>query len=132
MRSGGRFETPWLIRFDPGSILGFRNPSTHMKTDAYTKFILTVIAICLLALVLKPYDGGGLISTVHAAASSTNEPVEVRIVGIETNFPGIPVYQVETRPWRVLMSLDAPGGVPVTLPVYAPNPIPVYSRFPQQ
>ncbi|MEQ1595472.1 MAG: hypothetical protein ABL985_10280 [Casimicrobium sp.] len=47
-----------------------------MKTDTYTKCVLTVIAFCLLCLVVRD---GPLVSTAHA---QSRVPAEVNIVQI--------------------------------------------------
>lgn len=52
-----------------------------MKTDTYTKIVLTVIAACLVCLILKPADSGLIVSNVQA-----QEPrgiVDVNIVRID-------------------------------------------------
>ena len=53
-----------------------------MKTDTYTRIVLTVIAVCLLCLVLKPADVG-FVSTAHAQSVAANKPVDVNIVSID-------------------------------------------------
>jgi hypothetical protein len=44
-----------------------------MNVDRYTKFVLTIIATCLILLVLKSYD---IVPDAYAAG-----PIEVEIVG---------------------------------------------------
>jgi hypothetical protein len=51
-----------------------------MQVDAYTKFILTVIAICLLADVLR---GTSVISEAQAATDRGENVVKVQIVSID-------------------------------------------------
>ena len=50
-----------------------------MKTDAYTKAILTIIAVCLVVLAGKSFDSALLVSTAHA---QTRNIVDVNIVQI--------------------------------------------------
>jgi len=51
-----------------------------MKVDAYTKFILTVIAVCLLADVLR---GNSVIPEAQAATGRGENVVKVQIVSID-------------------------------------------------
>tara|TARA_R110000744_G_scaffold123943_2_gene229383 strand:- start:90 stop:386 length:297 start_codon:yes stop_codon:yes gene_type:complete len=58
-----------------------------MKTDIYTKSVLTVIAICLFVSTFTPYD---FISKAHATevdkiSEILSKPTEVRIVSIDTS-----------------------------------------------
>ena len=53
-----------------------------MKTDTYTKIVLTVIAACLLCLASKTPVSGTLVSTANAQDYSTHAPVDVNIVSI--------------------------------------------------
>jgi len=71
-----------------------------MKTDTYTKTILTVIAICLVILAAKSFDPGVLVSTAHAETRSIMDVNIARINGMEfgqvieppsLNPPAIPV-----------------------------------------
>jgi hypothetical protein len=50
-----------------------------MKTDAYTKTILTIIAVCVVILAAKSFDSGLLVSTAHA---ETKNIMDVNIVQI--------------------------------------------------
>jgi hypothetical protein len=50
-----------------------------MKTDAYTKAILTIIAVCLVILAAKSFDSGLVVSTAHA---ETKNIMDVNIVQI--------------------------------------------------
>ena len=54
-----------------------------MKTDTYTKIVLTVIAVCLLCLVSKTPVSGTLVSTANAQDYSTRRVVDVNIVSID-------------------------------------------------
>lgn len=57
-----------------------------MKTDTYTKTILTIIAICLTINVVKDYD---IIPSAYASEKIEAEPVnaimDVRLVDIDTS-----------------------------------------------
>lgn len=57
-----------------------------MKTDLYTKSVLTVIAVCLIILIFKNNE---VIPAVKAAPAAleqlNNEVVDVRIVGVNYN-----------------------------------------------
>jgi hypothetical protein len=53
-----------------------------MKTDAYTKIVLTVIAICLVILASKSLDFGFIVSTAHAQTEPNKQIVDVNIVRI--------------------------------------------------
>jgi hypothetical protein len=55
--------------------------------DSYTKTVLTVIAVCLLALCLKE---GAWVSEVDAVEES--EVIAVRLVGISEEIKAIPVH----------------------------------------
>ena len=72
--------------------------NTIMKTDAYTKIILTVIAVCLTINLVKGLD---LIPSAHAKINDKNlatpqsETVDVRIVDIGWRISPIPVKVVE-------------------------------------
>ena len=50
-----------------------------MKTDAYAKFILTVIAIALVAIALK--DSPSLVSKAQAAENTAATPVNIVEIG---------------------------------------------------
>ena len=78
-----------------------------MKTDTYTKIILTVIAVCLLCLVSKTPVSGSFVSNANAQDSShplveTRHVVDVNIVSIDgktfglsqvsLSGPALPVY----------------------------------------
>jgi hypothetical protein len=54
-----------------------------MKTDTYIKIVLTVIAICLVALVLKPFDSGILVSNANAQGYETSRTIDVNIKSID-------------------------------------------------
>lgn len=63
-----------------------------MKTDTYTKTVLTIIAICLICLVFKNQD---IVPTANANSSKaasmlSSETVDVRIVGV-SSYTSIPV-----------------------------------------
>ena len=68
-----------------------------MKTDLYTKSILTVIAVCLFVNTFTAYD---FISKAHANEidkinEKLNEPTEVMIVGIDPKIViGVNIKQV--------------------------------------
>ena len=91
-----------------------------MKTDTYTKTVLTIIAVCLIILAAKSFDGGFLVSTAHAqstggtmmdvnisqiggfdikSASPYNNaalPVNIeRVRGVELSAPVLPVKAKE-------------------------------------
>ena len=54
-----------------------------MKTDIYTKIVLTVIATCLVILVLKSFDFGFIIPSAEAQSfGSSSQIVDVNIVRI--------------------------------------------------
>ena len=55
----------------------------QMKTDAYTKIVLTVIAVCLVCLVLKTPAPGTLVSTAQAEDYSGRRVTDVNIVSID-------------------------------------------------
>ena len=58
-----------------------------MRTDAYTKAVLTVIAACLVLLAVREYDGFSLVPFARAeepaemAGAEDEGAVDVRIVG---------------------------------------------------
>ena len=52
-----------------------------METDTYTKIVLTVIAVCLVSLVLKSSDSGLIVSNVQAQTSKG--VADVNIVSID-------------------------------------------------
>ena len=54
-----------------------------MKTDTYTKIVLTVIAVCLLCLVLKTPVSGVLVSTANAQDYPGHRVADVNIVSID-------------------------------------------------
>jgi len=54
-----------------------------MKTDTYTKIVLTVIAVCLLCLVSKIFDSGIGVTSANAQDSSLHSPIDVNIVSID-------------------------------------------------
>lgn len=60
-----------------------------MKIDLYTKIVLTVIAVCLIALVVR---GGNFIGTANA-----RDTVDVRIVGIDEREIGYGVLPVKVK-----------------------------------
>lgn len=51
-----------------------------MKTDGYTKAVLSVIAICLVAIVLRDL---GVVPTAQAAIDRGEQVVKVQIVSID-------------------------------------------------
>ena len=51
-----------------------------MKTDTYTKTVLTIIAVCLIILAAKSFDGS-LISTAHAQINGTMVDVNIARIG---------------------------------------------------
>jgi hypothetical protein len=51
-----------------------------MKTDVYTKIVLTVIAVCLVILVSSSFDSGFVVSSAHAQTFGAKEIVDVNIV----------------------------------------------------
>ena len=53
-----------------------------MKTDAYTKIVLTIIAGCLLIIASKSIDSGSIVSSAHAQTLGKKEIVDVNIVRI--------------------------------------------------
>ena len=56
-----------------------------MVIDRYTKFVLTIIALCLVWLCVRD---SGVVRTVRASSNSSTEDVmRVRIVGIEEGYP---------------------------------------------
>ena len=63
---------------------GSPNISKKMKTDLYTKIVLTVIAACLLCLLIKPSDVN-LVTEAHAQSAflQANKPVDVNIISID-------------------------------------------------
>ncbi|HWH70131.1 MAG TPA: hypothetical protein VNT26_12155 [Candidatus Sulfotelmatobacter sp.] len=68
-----------------------------MKTDRYTKAVLTVIALALVGLLLKPAPDLSMLSTATAQSYNPNfknsVPIDVRIVGIDSARVGaLPVY----------------------------------------
>ena len=69
-----------------------------MKTDAYTKIILTVIAVCLTISVVKELE---IIPSAHAKTNEKNlaapqsETLDVRIVDIGWRITPLPVKVVE-------------------------------------
>ena len=52
-----------------------------MKTDTYTKTVLTIIAVCLMVLVAKSFDGEFLVSTAHAQSNGTMMDVNIARIG---------------------------------------------------
>jgi len=52
-----------------------------MKTDTYTKTVLTIIAVCLMILAAKSFDGGFLVSTAHAQLNGTMVDVNIARIG---------------------------------------------------
>lgn len=62
----GGIDSPCHIRDDPG-----------MKTDLYTKVILTVIAVCLAVIVIED------IPIVETANAQTGGPIDVNLVSID-------------------------------------------------
>ena len=92
-----------------------------MKSDIYTKAVLTVIAACLLVLAARPMSDRGIISTAYAAAGG--EPLDVRIVAIGTNFSGIPVWPASNQRWPIFYKTSIGGEA--AFPVQFPIPLPV-------
>lgn len=64
-----------------------------MKTDAYTKIVLTIIAICLIILAGKSSDSSLLVSTAQAQGRNIMDVniVEVDGLGIRTGLGSLPV-----------------------------------------
>jgi hypothetical protein len=54
-----------------------------MKTDTYTKGVLTVIAICLVILALRQLDLGFTVSNANAQEFGLRHPVDVNILSID-------------------------------------------------
>jgi hypothetical protein len=57
-----------------------------MKTDTYTKIILTVIAVCLVSIVLKPLNTDVFVSNANAQSylpPTTPRVIDVNIVSID-------------------------------------------------
>ena len=52
-----------------------------MKTDTYTKTVLTIIAVCLIILAAKSFDGGFLVSTAQAQLNGTMVDVNIARIG---------------------------------------------------
>lgn len=61
--------------------------TTFMKTDVYTKIVLTVIAVCLVVIVFKNIDLVPAARAIPAAPAvpQSKEVVDVRIVGVGYN-----------------------------------------------
>jgi hypothetical protein len=72
-----------------GLNLKFKNSkptnTTNMKSDAYTKVILTVIAICLLCLVSKTFNSVSLVPSANAQGFPSQIDVNINQIG------GLPV-----------------------------------------
>lgn len=81
-----------------------------MKTDTYTKIVLTVIAICLLCLVSKTFDSGIGVTTANAQDNPIPIPrvIDVNIVSIDgQNFsPG----QIQIGRVALPMNITGIGG----------------------
>jgi len=56
-----------------------------MKTDAYTKGILTIIAACLIILASKSFDSGLVVSTAQAQNKNIVDVNLVQINGVAVN-----------------------------------------------
>ena len=77
-----------------------------MKTDIYTKSVLTVIAVCLFVSTFTPYD---FISKAHAKEADKiseilSRPTEVRIVSVSPDVM-IDVNLTKILGWKVAASL---------------------------
>lgn len=76
-----------------------------MKTDLYTKIVLSIIAVCLVILVFKDND---VVTTAHAlpsvAMTQSNSPIDVRIVGVSGYFE-LPV-QIKSSQITIPMSIE--------------------------
>ena len=77
-----------------------------MKTDIYTKSVLTVIAICLFVSTFTPYD---FISKAHATevdkiSEILSKPTEVRIVSVAPDVM-IDANLTKILGWKVAASL---------------------------
>ena len=85
-----------------------------MKTDAYTKVVLTIIAACLVWICLNN------VTPVTQAQAKPSEPMPVVLVDAK----GIPIYGIEGL--RVNLGVK-------TMPVVVANlPLPVHARQPIQ
>lgn len=60
-----------------------------MKTDRYTKIVLTVIAVCLTLLVLGQF---GLVNRAYATPSGYGTTTPVSIESGAGTYPGNPLY----------------------------------------
>jgi len=65
-----------------------------MKTDAYTRVILTIIAICLTVIVLRDTE---IIPAAQAATDRGEEVIKVQIVSIDES----PNLRWETIPIKI-------------------------------
>lgn len=70
-----------------GNLLELIFNTTFMKTDVYTKIVLTVIAVCLVVIVFKNIDIVPSARAVPAAPAvpQQKEVLDVRIVGVGYN-----------------------------------------------
>ena len=80
-----------------------------MKTDAYTKAVLTVIAACLVCLVTR--DAPPLVPLAHAATSGLTDVNIVKINGVD-----IPDSGMGVNIWGVDGSVFATGQVSASKP----------------
>jgi hypothetical protein len=91
-----------------------------MNTDLYAKTMLTIIAACLVGILLRTQP---LPSVAHAAEPKpTPAPAEMRLVEIATNLPPIPVTLKgpngeELRALKVLVA-NAEFPSPEVVPVF--------------
>tara|TARA_R110002153_G_scaffold28549_2_gene87895 strand:- start:8 stop:328 length:321 start_codon:yes stop_codon:yes gene_type:complete len=71
-----------------------------MKTDTYTKIVLTVIAVCLFVSTFTPYD---FIDKAHAdeidhITEILNKPTEVKIVSVDPSvIIGVNVKEINSQ-----------------------------------
>jgi hypothetical protein len=88
-----------------------------MKTDAYTKTVLTIIAVCLIILAAKSFDSGFLVSTAHAQLNGNGTTVDVNIARIGGfDFKTSGVHNNASLPVNIERVRDVELGAPV-LPV---------------
>ncbi len=104
-----------------------------MKTDAYSRVLLTVITVCVVVLTLRQIDLLPRAVAAPAAVSetgprvNTDGSIDVRVISVQTPYGGLPV-EVKSFPSRTLPVeiKDFPyGGIPVevrrTVPVKVEN-----------
>lgn len=108
-----------------------------MKTDLYTKTILTVIAIALSAIAFQNVN---FVSTATANTSATapnplpaptqNSVIDVRIVGTTNDLPvkmGDP-YSYSYKPLSVIVEKWSAGDLPVNVQSWSAGTLNVSSR----